>query len=328
MARLVIHAVPSYARVVLCARRPTAFPQGDLEGVTYAPWAQACLCDQDSGESMSSEVTPEELIIRRVRERVAGLHPNVFPNVWGDCRIAAGVFDRIRAEGFGALEAAEGLSGVRRPSEGTPKCEEWVCHWGGRWFSFDGGDSGVRALVKTWSRLALCGVLGDRPELLDDIIFPLPKDAEGRASLPEGSDDKSLPANAVVPAETDESSSPESGSARADKGCGSAAPGPAEECSSAANAEETPVGSLTSAEVTVKVSGEVSPVEGGKEEIPAEDAVSSLDKDRGRRRNAVGPFSGLLRSFAGTKEVQHAEESRGSAVAVGTTGRARMGSQR
>ena len=27
---------------------------------------------------MSSEVTPEELIIRRVRERVTGLHPNVF----------------------------------------------------------------------------------------------------------------------------------------------------------------------------------------------------------------------------------------------------------
>ena len=90
----------------------------------YAPWEQAHLCIKGSEGSTSSEVTPEELIIRRVRERMAGLYPNVFPNVWGDRQIAAGVFDRIWVEGFRALRAAEDLSGVRRPSEGTPMYEE------------------------------------------------------------------------------------------------------------------------------------------------------------------------------------------------------------
>ena len=257
---------------------------------------------------MSSEVTPEELIIRRVRERVAGLHPNVFPNVWGDRRIAAGVFDRIRVEGFGALEAAEGLSGVRRPSEGTPKCEEWVCHWGGRWFSFDGGDSGVRALAKTWSRLALCGVLGDRPELLDNVIFPLPEDAEGRASLPEGSDDKSLPANAVVPAETDETSSPESGSAKADEGCGTAVPGPAEECSSAANAKETPAGSLTSAEVSRQSVGRSVAGGGWEGGDSGSRCRVSFRQGWGRRKNAVRSLLRPPRFLRAPKEVQSGGE--------------------
>ena len=289
--------------MILCARRPTAFPEGDLEGITYAPWAQARLCDQDSEDSMSSEVTPEELIIRRVRERVTGLHPNVFPNVWGDRRIATGVFGRIWAEGFGALEPAEGLAGVRRPAAGTPKCDEWVCHWGGLWLSFDSGDSGVRALVKTWSRLALCGVLGDRPELLDDVIFPSPEEAESEASLPAGSDDKSLPADAVAPAETVESSHPESGSAGMHGECSSAAPSPAEECSSRANADKTPAGSSTPAEVTVKASDEASLVEGREEKTPAEDTASSLPKVGSGREAPLVP-SPASEVLAGTKEVR------------------------
>ena len=163
------------------------------------------------------------------------------------------------------------------------------------------------ALAKTWSWLALCGVLGDYPELLDDIVLSLPGNAEDRVSLPVGSDDMSLPANTVVPAARDDTSSPEPGSARVSEECDKAVPGSAEECNSAANAEEAPPDNLALAEVAAQVPGEVSPIEGGKERTPAAGTVSPLRKGGDGRRMPSVP-SPSAEVLVGAKEVQSGGE--------------------
>ena len=96
-------------------------------------------------------------LMARIRAELPGLHPNVFPNVWGVSGADVQVLERVRADGFACLSEVDGFPGVRAVDVGGDLGRLGVCHWSGWWLSFLLEDTASVARVRVLGRAASTG---------------------------------------------------------------------------------------------------------------------------------------------------------------------------
>ena len=162
------------AIVIWCSRlRPDVVLPEKLSNLHIYSWSDASLSDSLSGDETLSAPDAGEAMIARIREELPGCHLEVFPNVWGDCVVTAGVLDRVREAGLKALPESPEVPGtyVFRPrGENTSL---GVCHWGGWWLTFDASERAVVARVRMLSRAVASSLEEDCRLLLETYVGPM-----------------------------------------------------------------------------------------------------------------------------------------------------------